>query len=58
MDSASSGIQNFFAQLASAQVLTEIFSIAAAAALAVVGGRYVRARLQRSGRIRSSSWRC
>ena len=56
MDSASSGIQNFFAQLASAQVLTEIFSIAAAAALAVVGGRYVRARLQRSGRIRSSSW--
>ncbi|HEX3837116.1 MAG TPA: mechanosensitive ion channel domain-containing protein [Steroidobacteraceae bacterium] len=56
MDSASSGIQNFFAQLASVQVLTEIFAIAIAAALAVIGGRYVRLRIQRSGRTRSSTW--
>jgi small-conductance mechanosensitive channel len=56
MDSASSGIRNFFAQLASVQVLTELFCIAIAAALAVVGGRYVRLRIQRSSRARSSSW--
>jgi small-conductance mechanosensitive channel len=56
MDSASSGIQNFFAQLASVQVLTEIFAIAIAAALAVIGGRYVRLRIQRSSRTRSSTW--
>ena len=42
MDSASSGIRDFFAQLASAQVLTEIISIVVAAALAVAGGRYAR----------------
>ena len=52
MDSASSGIRDFFAQLASAQVLTEIISIVVAAALAVAGGRYARLWLQRSGRIR------
>src|ERR1700683_5166790 len=56
MDSASSGIQNFFAQLASPQVLTEIICIVVAAALAVVGGRYPRLWLQRSGRIHSGTW--
>jgi len=56
MDSASSGIRDFFAQLASAQVLTEIISIVVAAALAVAGGRYVRSWLQRSGRTESGTW--
>ena len=52
MDSASSGIRLFFAQLASAQVLTEIISIVAAAALAVAGARYARIWMQRSSRTR------
>ena len=56
MDSASSGIRDFFAQLASAQVLTEIISIVVAAALAVAGGRYARSWLQRSGRTESGTW--
>jgi len=56
MDSASSGIRDFFAQLASAQVLTEIISIMVAAALAVAGGRYARSWLQRSGRTESGTW--
>src|ERR1700760_3694457 len=56
MDSASSGIQNFFAQLASAQVLTEIISIVAAAALAVAGGRWARNWMQRSGRGEPRTW--
>jgi small-conductance mechanosensitive channel len=56
MDSASSGIQYFFAQLASAPVLTEIISIGAAAALAVIGGRYARLWLQRSGHIDRGDW--
>jgi len=56
MDSASSGIRDFFAQLASAQVLTEIISIVVAAALAVAGGRFARIWLQRSARIDSSTW--
>ncbi|HEY6454763.1 MAG TPA: mechanosensitive ion channel domain-containing protein [Steroidobacteraceae bacterium] len=56
MDSASSGLRNFFAQLASAQVLTEIFCIVAAAALAVIGGRAARVWIQRSGRIHSGTW--
>jgi small-conductance mechanosensitive channel len=56
MDSASSGIRDFFAQLASAQVLTEIISIVAAAALAVVGGRYARAWIRRSGHSDSNTW--
>src|SRR3984885_8203528 len=56
MDSASSGIQNFFAQLASAQVLTEIFCIVIAAGLAVVGRRYARLWIQRSGRVHSGTW--
>src|ERR1700744_2818456 len=53
---ASSGIRDFFAQLASAQVLTEIISIVVAAALAVAGGRYARSWLQRSGRTESGTW--
>jgi small-conductance mechanosensitive channel len=56
MDSASSGIQNFFAQLASVQVLSEIICIVAAAALAVIGGRFARVWVQRSGRLHSSTW--
>src|ERR1700722_1774234 len=56
MDSASSGIQNFFAQLASVQVLSEIICIVAAAALAVIGGRYARLWIQRSGRVHSGTW--
>jgi small-conductance mechanosensitive channel len=56
MDSASSGIRVFFAQLASAQVLVEIISIVAAAALAVAGGRFARIWIQRSGRIDSNTW--
>ena len=56
MDNASSGIRDFFAQLASAQVLTEIIAIVVAAALAVAGGRYARAWLQRSGRTESGTW--
>jgi small-conductance mechanosensitive channel len=56
MDSASSGIRPFFAQLASAQVLLEIISIVAAAALAVAGGRFARIWIQRSGRIDTSTW--
>jgi small-conductance mechanosensitive channel len=57
MDSASNGIRVFFAQLASAQVLTEIIAIGAAAALAVAGGRLARGWLQhRSGRGDPSSW--
>ncbi|HEY4339759.1 MAG TPA: mechanosensitive ion channel domain-containing protein [Steroidobacteraceae bacterium] len=56
MDSAGSGIQNFFAQLASVQVLTEIFCIVAAAALAVAGRRYARHLSQRSVRIQNSTW--
>jgi small-conductance mechanosensitive channel len=55
MDSASSGIRDFFAQLASPQVLTEIIAIALAAALAVVGGRYARGWIQRSRRV-GQSW--
>ena len=56
MDSASSGIRVFFAQLASAQVLMEIIAIVAAAALAVGGGRLARLWIQRSGHIDSSTW--
>jgi small-conductance mechanosensitive channel len=56
MDSASSGIRVFFAQLASAQVLVQIISIVAAAALAVAGGRYARVWIQRSSRIDSGTW--
>ncbi|HTV80380.1 MAG TPA: mechanosensitive ion channel domain-containing protein [Steroidobacteraceae bacterium] len=56
MDNASSGIRDFFAQLASAQVLTELISIAVAVALAIGGGRYARFLLQRSGRTESSNW--
>jgi small-conductance mechanosensitive channel len=56
MDSASSGIRVFFAQLASAQVLVQIISIVAAAALAVAGGRYSRIWIQRSSRIDSGTW--
>jgi small-conductance mechanosensitive channel len=56
MDSAGSGIQNFFAQLASVQVLTEIFCVVAAAALAVAGRRYARHLSQRSGLIHNSAW--
>jgi small-conductance mechanosensitive channel len=57
MDSASSGIRDFFAQLASAQVLTEIISIVAAAALAVAGGRLLRSWIQhRAGRSEHSNW--
>jgi small-conductance mechanosensitive channel len=56
MDSASSGIQNFFAQLASPQVLTEIICIVVAGALAVIGARYTRLWIQRSGRIHSGNW--
>jgi small-conductance mechanosensitive channel len=57
MDSASSGIRLFFEQLASAQVLTEIISILAAAALAVAGARYVRDAVQRSMRRGNQTWR-
>jgi small-conductance mechanosensitive channel len=57
MDSASSGIRLFFAQLASTQVLTEIISIVAAAALAVAGARYVRVWVQRSIRRGNQTWR-
>jgi small-conductance mechanosensitive channel len=56
MQSADSGIRDFFAQLASAQVLTEIIAIVVAAALAVIGGRYARIWIQRAGRTDSSSW--
>ena len=56
MDNASSGIRFFFAQLASAQVLTEIISIIAAAALAVAGGRSVRGWLQRPARTHNNTW--
>jgi small-conductance mechanosensitive channel len=56
MDSANSGIRDFFAQLASAQVLTEIISIVVAAALAVIGGRYIRIWIQRTGRNDSGTW--
>ncbi len=47
MDSASSGIQVFFARLASVQVLTEVICIVVAAALTLAGGRYLRLWLQR-----------
>jgi small-conductance mechanosensitive channel len=56
MDSASSGIREFFAQLASAQVLAEIISIAAAGALAVIAGRYARLWFHRLGRLDSGTW--
>src|SRR5580698_785347 len=56
MDSASSGIRDFFAQLASAQVLTEIISIVAAGALAVVGGRFARVLVRRSGHTDTHTW--
>jgi small-conductance mechanosensitive channel len=56
MDSASSGIRDFFAQLASAQVLTEIIAIVVAAALAVAVGRYARLWLQRSGHVETRTW--
>jgi small-conductance mechanosensitive channel len=56
MDSASSGIRVFFAQLASPQVLTEIISIVVAAALAVAGGRYARIWTQRSIRTDDHTW--
>jgi small-conductance mechanosensitive channel len=55
MDSASSGIRVFFAQLASVQVLTEIISIVAAAALAVAGGRFASIWMQRSRRSGSTT---
>jgi small-conductance mechanosensitive channel len=56
MDSASSELRDFFAQLASAQVLTEILSIVVAAVLAVAGGRYARLWIQRSGHIDTHTW--
>ncbi len=56
MDSASSGIRVFFAQLASAAVLTEIFSMVVAAALAVAGGRYARLLVRRSGHTDTHTW--
>jgi small-conductance mechanosensitive channel len=56
MDNASSALQTFFAQLASAQVLTEIISIVVAGALAVAGGRYARLWMQRKGRTDSHTW--
>jgi small-conductance mechanosensitive channel len=56
IDSASSAIRDFFAQLASAQVLTEIISIVVAATLAVIAGRYARLWLQRSAHIQTRSW--
>jgi len=56
MDSASSGIRVFFAQLASPQVLTEIISIVVAAVLAVAGGRYARIWIQRSVRTDDQTW--
>jgi small-conductance mechanosensitive channel len=56
MDSASSDIRTFFAQLASAQVLTEIICIVLAAVAAVAGGRYARNLLQRSWRGDGHSW--
>jgi small-conductance mechanosensitive channel len=56
MDSASSEIRDFFAQLASAQVLTEIIAIVVAAALAVAGGRYARLWLQRTGHGEGRTW--
>ncbi len=56
MDSATSGIRDFFAQLASVQVLTEILSIAVAAALAVAGGRYARSWIRDPGRTASGTW--
>lgn len=56
MDSATSGIRDFFEQLASVQVLTEILSIAVAAALAVAGGRYARTWIRDPGRTASGAW--
>ena len=56
MDSASSGIRVFFAQLASAAVLTEIFSMVVVAALAVAGGRYARLLVRRSGHTDTHTW--
>ncbi|HTY92938.1 MAG TPA: mechanosensitive ion channel domain-containing protein [Steroidobacteraceae bacterium] len=56
MDSASSEIRTFFAQLASAPVLAEVLGIILAAALAVAGGRYARILLRRSGRIEGPAW--
>jgi small-conductance mechanosensitive channel len=56
MDSASSGLRDFFAQLASAQVLTEIMAIVVAGALAVAGGRYARFWIQRSGHGDTHTW--
>jgi small-conductance mechanosensitive channel len=56
MDSASSELRDFFAQLASAQVLTEIIAMVAAGALAVAGGRYARFWIQRSGHRDTHTW--
>ncbi|HEV2702934.1 MAG TPA: mechanosensitive ion channel domain-containing protein [Steroidobacteraceae bacterium] len=56
MDSASSELRIFFAQLASAAVLTEVFAMVVAAALAVAGGRYARQVVQRSGHTDTHTW--
>jgi len=56
MDSFDAEFREFFAQLASEQVLTQIIAIVAAALLAVAGGHLARAWLRRLEHAEPRSW--